>query len=175
MIDERFIQELRRRLNRELPISGNVHEILYRLLDIIDLSQTKVVYLINTLKQRASREGDTEFNNILATYERVFTIREAGEIMPYSRASCFLNCKERCSQLSSVPVTIVSDLSCTGKNRERDMLIDKCVADIVDALSRSNILMRASCCGHGECDGEILLQDGRTLKIMRPENKGGTE
>ena len=43
--------------------------------------------------------------------------------------------------------------------------IDFCVADIVAALNAANISTVASCCGHGDQDGDIRLEDGRILKI----------
>jgi hypothetical protein len=43
--------------------------------------------------------------------------------------------------------------------------IDFCIADIVAALNAANITTVASCCGHKKLDGNILLEDGRELKI----------
>ena len=37
--------------------------------------------------------------------------------------------------------------------------IDYCIADIVAALNASGINTIASCCGHGEMDGSIVLDD----------------
>ena len=45
--------------------------------------------------------------------------------------------------------------------------IDYCIADIVAALNASNIKTVASCCGHNIMNGEISLEDGRTLIIKR--------
>lgn len=44
--------------------------------------------------------------------------------------------------------------------------IDKCIARIVLALEENNIHMEGSCCGHGKNDGEIILADGRILRII---------
>lgn len=43
--------------------------------------------------------------------------------------------------------------------------IDFCIADIVAALNAANIATVASCCGHGQMDGSILLNDGRMLTV----------
>jgi len=45
--------------------------------------------------------------------------------------------------------------------------IDLCVADIVAALNAANIRTVASCCGHGEIDGSIVLKDNRELVIRQ--------
>ena len=47
--------------------------------------------------------------------------------------------------------------------RRRD--IDYCIADIVAALNAANIVTVASCCGHGQMEGDVRLEDGRVLKI----------
>ena len=43
--------------------------------------------------------------------------------------------------------------------------IDYCIADIVAALNAANIATVASCCGHGEKEGLITLEDGRSLAV----------
>lgn len=43
--------------------------------------------------------------------------------------------------------------------------VDKCIADIVQALNDSGLSTSASCCGHNRLDGSILLRDGRSLRI----------
>jgi biotin synthase-like enzyme len=45
--------------------------------------------------------------------------------------------------------------------------IDFCIADIVAALNAANITTLASCCGHGKMDGNIVLEDGRILAVMK--------
>ena len=67
--------------------------------------------------------------------------------------------------VNSVLVTIPADLSYTKKERIDYRKIDMCISDIVQALEKGGIKMRSSCCGHGKCDGEIILNDGRILKI----------
>ena len=71
-----------------------------------------------------------------------------------------------------VKVKIAADLSHTGKSFWKDVKIDACVADLVQALQSADIDMRSSCCGHGKTHGSILLQDGRELLIIpnRPTN-----
>ena len=48
---------------------------------------------------------------------------------------------------------------------KRVQSIDICIADIVAALNAANIITTASCCGHGEIDGAIMLEDGRVLGV----------
>jgi len=66
------------------------------------------------------------------------------------------------SRLVSVKV---ADLSHSGKAFYRKFFIDSCIAKIVEALQKSKIDMRFSCCGHEEANGEIHLQDGRVLVV----------
>lgn len=70
-----------------------------------------------------------------------------------------------------VEVTVPADLSHTGISFRKVCKIDKCISDIVRALSQAGILMRASCCGHGKHNGSIILQDGRELVITYWKNK----
>ena len=49
--------------------------------------------------------------------------------------------------------------------RGRRQDIDFCIADIVAALVAANIVTEASCCGHGQIDGNIILEDGREIII----------
>ena len=44
--------------------------------------------------------------------------------------------------------------------------IDWCIHRIVAALNAANIPTVASCCGHRESPGDILLEDGRCLVIF---------
>ncbi|MCK5127916.1 MAG: hypothetical protein KAR42_16785 [candidate division Zixibacteria bacterium] len=69
-------------------------------------------------------------------------------------------------QTKDVFLKIPSDLSCSGKEKWKNIKIDKCIAPIVEALQKGGIDMRGSCCGHGKGPGEINLQDGRTIKII---------
>lgn len=68
-----------------------------------------------------------------------------------------------------VNVVMPVDLSYTGEQRKCPKLIDRCIAPIVAALVEAGILTRSSCCGHGKADGEIQLEDGRTLMIKKAE------
>lgn len=49
------------------------------------------------------------------------------------------------------------------------MQIDSCIADLVRALDQAGIDMRGCCCGHGEHEGNIALQDGRVLLVLQGE------
>lgn len=66
-----------------------------------------------------------------------------------------------------VRVKIQADLSHTGKEYWKVAAIDYCIAPIVKALQDAGIDMRGSCCGHGESNGNILLQDRRILVIKK--------
>ena len=68
-----------------------------------------------------------------------------------------------------VQVKIPADLSSTGVAKWKRAQIDACIAPIVRALQTAGIDMRGSCCGHGEGEGDIHLQDGRALFILSPE------
>lgn len=70
-----------------------------------------------------------------------------------------------------VKVKIPADLSHTGKSYWKKAKIDKCIAPIVKALQEGGIDMRESCCGHGQRDGDIHLQDGRILVIKKDGDK----
>lgn len=43
--------------------------------------------------------------------------------------------------------------------------IDACIFDLVDALNKGGIKTEASCCGHNNIPGNIVLKDGRVLVI----------
>ena len=49
--------------------------------------------------------------------------------------------------------------------------IDRCIHQIVAALNAGGIGTVASCCGHEEMNGNIILEDGRVLIIL-PETPG---
>lgn len=66
---------------------------------------------------------------------------------------------------TDVYVTIDATLSHTGKRHRAVKPIDTCIASIVEALENGEIKMLGSCCGHGKGPGEILLIDGRKLRI----------
>jgi len=65
----------------------------------------------------------------------------------------------KCCPTGSYKCTIPMPIN----GRRRD--IDLCIADIVAALNAANIVTVASCCGHGKHDGNIELEDGRTITI----------
>lgn len=72
-----------------------------------------------------------------------------------------MSCPAKCCELGSyeccVPIPV------RGKVRG----IDFCVADIVAALNAAGITTEASCCGHGEQLGTVILEDGRRILIAR--------
>lgn len=64
-----------------------------------------------------------------------------------------------------VTVTVPAELSHTGSDRKAVKNIDRCIASLVTALNKYGIETVASCCGHGRCDGVIVLRDGRELIV----------
>ena len=54
--------------------------------------------------------------------------------------------------------------------RVRD--IDYCIGHLVAALNAANIPTVASCCGHGERPGIVMLEDGRELKVIPAPEDG---
>lgn len=70
-----------------------------------------------------------------------------------------------CDVTTLVKVKIPADLSSTGHEKWREMMIDSCIADLVLALQEGGVDMRGSCCGHETEFGAIGLQDGRVLVI----------
>ncbi len=44
--------------------------------------------------------------------------------------------------------------------------IDFCIADIVAALNASGLETAASCCGHKQIPGHVMLEDGREILIV---------
>jgi len=52
----------------------------------------------------------------------------------------------------------------------RGVMIDRCIAPIINALNEVGLVTAESCCGHGETEGHILFyQDGKGR--VRRENK----
>ena len=45
--------------------------------------------------------------------------------------------------------------------------VDKCIADIIQALNDGGIKTVASCCGHGKQEGTIYLRNNMKLRINR--------
>lgn len=43
--------------------------------------------------------------------------------------------------------------------------IDYCISDVIAALNAAGIKTVASCCGHSKVDGDIVLEDGRVIKV----------
>ena len=78
-----------------------------------------------------------------------------------------------CEWGDTVPlvVTVCSEDSHTGKERLATKHVDRCISDIVRALNAGGVPTRSCCCGHGQADGSIVLQDGREL-ILYTSNPG---
>jgi tRNA(Phe) wybutosine-synthesizing methylase Tyw3 len=68
-------------------------------------------------------------------------------------------------------VLVKAHLSHTGSDRWAIKPVDRCIADIVQALNDAGIYTASSCCGHGKIPGSILLYDGRELVIVKQEAK----
>jgi len=75
---------------------------------------------------------------------------------------------ESCCEMGSYDHTVPQDAR--GWRIETDL----CIADIVAALNAANIPTEASCCGHGEMLGSILLEDGRHILVC-PDLETGVE
>lgn len=71
-----------------------------------------------------------------------------------------------------VRVLVPADLAHEGVDIWKSKPVDRCIAPLVDALNRAEIVTRASCCGHGKQDGVISLNDGREL-VIRPDRATG--
>lgn len=87
-----------------------------------------------------------------------------GELLSPHRYHCCRHCGRM-----PVPVAVVipADISHTGHARMAVAQVDACIADIVRRLNAgaTEPVTRGACCGHGVHEGEILLQDGRTLAV----------
>ena len=82
----------------------------------------------------------------------------------------FIKSEDYNCDLIDVRVRIPAHLSHTGENRFATKAVDGCVADIVKALTEAGIYTDGSCCGHGQADGDIILNDKRILTIIFPED-----
>ena len=70
-----------------------------------------------------------------------------------------------------VLVPIPAALAHDGRARWSRKPVDRCLAPLVQALNTAGRLTAASCCGHGNGPGSVILQDGRTLTVKtRPAN-----
>lgn len=68
-------------------------------------------------------------------------------------------------------VPICAADSHTGEARMALKPIDSCIADIVRALNAGGVPTRSCCCGHGQYQGSIVLQDGRELVIGKETHR----
>lgn len=80
----------------------------------------------------------------------------------------------RCCEIGSYECQIPMPLN------GRLQSIDYCIADIVGALNAANLSTVASCCGHEKGDADIMLEDGRVIRIdknqvVRPWEHQGRE
>lgn len=62
-------------------------------------------------------------------------------------------------------VLVDGSLSHSGEDEWKFKPIDRCIRDVVVALTAGGVRMFGSCCGHGERAGEIALADGRVLRV----------
>ena len=47
-----------------------------------------------------------------------------------------------------------------------EVAVDRCIAPLVRALNQGGMKTSASCCGHGNRPGSIILEDGRELCLF---------
>jgi len=66
-----------------------------------------------------------------------------------------------------IKVHIRAELSHDGKAHDKIMRVDACITDLVESLYPH---AAASCCGHEQTHGRILLHDGRVLKIFKDKS-----
>ncbi len=52
--------------------------------------------------------------------------------------------------------------------------VDRCIYKIVHALNRAGCRTIASCCGHGNCPVNIVIEDGREI-LIAPDYKTARE
>lgn len=71
-------------------------------------------------------------------------------------------------------ITVPAYLSSTGQDKIKSIGVDSCIAPLVEALNVAGILTDASCCGHGNRPGSIILADGREL-IISPSREATIE
>jgi len=73
-----------------------------------------------------------------------------------------------CAWGSAVPlrVPVPGYLSSSGWRQWKEKAVDGCIAPIVKALNAGGVYTIASCCGHGERLGEIMLEDGRRIVVV---------
>ena len=72
------------------------------------------------------------------------------------------------NDIKPLEVLIPANISYTGVARIKVVNIDKCIYSIVKALNDNGITTIASCCGHENIPGNIMLSDGREL-IISPD------
>jgi hypothetical protein len=71
-----------------------------------------------------------------------------------------------------VPVKVFTPESALQKDAHwKQMMIDECLAPIIDALNQAGIYTVQCCCGHGYQYGEIELVDGRFLLVCTKEQR----
>ena len=75
-----------------------------------------------------------------------------------------------CLDRREAVVWIQANHSLTRKGRQKRITVDTCIADMVEKLYP---LTAASCCGHEQEDGRILLYDGRVLRIYKNRDVEG--
>ena len=75
-----------------------------------------------------------------------------------------------CEQGDTVQLLVPTPphLSPTGEVLWDMQPVDRCIADLVEALNAAGIHTWCSCCEHDWGDGQITLHDGRTLAISGP-------
>ncbi len=72
-------------------------------------------------------------------------------------------CRGReCLDGTETTVWVSADHSHTREGRDKKIVVDSCIADLVNALYP---MAASSCCGHRQTEGRILLYDGRVLRV----------
>jgi hypothetical protein len=73
-----------------------------------------------------------------------------------------------CTTTIDVGCEIPSGYSHTRKRHKKICSIDKCLAPLIRALQAAKIVTTGCCCGHGECDGTVVFEDGTRLIVIWP-------
>ena len=68
-----------------------------------------------------------------------------------------------------IRVNIPASHSHTGKERWDYKPIDACISNYVKALNMAGLKTLTSCCGHGNGDSQIDMQNGDVIIIKRKD------
>lgn len=73
-------------------------------------------------------------------------------------------CKQ--GKIEKVEVIVPFWYSDSGSQETRIVGVDRCIAEIIEALNKGGIATVASCCGHQIKPGRITFRNGRELMVF---------